>query len=172
MILTDTQYNDKGQVYMVSDPYFAGGSPVWAQTYAAYDASRTPDHHQPQYRTKHHLFVQQFHGTRNNSGENFLKTYGPDGTLSSASDNGGTILLCLFPRWKAKDNYRSRGAIQPRCNTPDAARNQTQLVLPQRRDNGLEPITPADQHWKPMDAPADLLGSIARTVEITTAGAP
>ncbi|MEI6900250.1 MAG: FG-GAP-like repeat-containing protein, partial [Bacteroidota bacterium] len=41
MILSDTEYNTKGQVYRVSEPYFAGGNSVWAETFTYDDYGRT-----------------------------------------------------------------------------------------------------------------------------------
>ena len=129
MILTDTQYNEKGQVYRISDPYFAGGSPVWAQTYAAYDDyGRITTINRNTGRNTSYSYNSAT-VTETTAGKTSSKTYGPDGTLTSASDNGGTIYYAYFPDGKAK-SITAPGGVITTMQYADAARNQTQLVDP------------------------------------------
>jgi len=129
MILTDTQYNDKGQVYRVSDPYFAGGSPVWAQTYAAYDPYGRPTTINRNTGRNTTYSYNSSTVTETTAGKTSSKTYGPDGTLTSASDNGGTIYYAYFPDGKAK-TITAPGGVITTMQYADAARNQTQLADP------------------------------------------
>ena len=129
MILADTEYNAKGQVYRVSDPYFAGGSVAWAETYTTYDAYGriTAINRNTGLNTTYSYSSSTVSETT--AGKTFSKTYGPDGTLTSATDNGGTINYAYFPDGKAK-TITAPGGIVTSMLYADAARNQTQLIDP------------------------------------------
>jgi len=127
MILTDTQYNTKGQVYQVSDPYFTGGSVVWAETYT-YDAyGRTIAIARNVGRNTTYSYPGAT-VSETTAGKTFSKTYNSDGTLSSATDNGGAITYAYFPDGKAKTI--TTGGVVTSMLYADAARNQTQLIDP------------------------------------------
>ena len=129
MILTDSEYNAKGQVYRVSDPYFAGGAAVWAETYTTYDAYGRIT---VITRNTGRNTTFSYSGatiSETTSGKTFSKTYGPDGTLTSATDNGGTINYAYYPDGKVK-NITAPGSVVTTMQYSDAARNQTQLVDP------------------------------------------
>ena len=129
MILTDTQYNAKGQVYRVSDPYFAGSSPVWAETYSSYDNYGRPATINRNTGRNTTYSYSSSTVSETTAGKTSSKTYGPDGTLTSATDNGGTIYYTYFPDGKAK-TITAPGGVITTMQYADAARNQTQLVDP------------------------------------------
>lgn len=130
MILTDTEYNNKGQVYRVSDPYFAGGSVVWIETYTydGYGRSNGITRNTGRNTTFDYTIGT---GTvaETTDGKTFSKTFGSDGTLTSATDNGGTINYTYFPDGKVK-NITAPGSVVTSMQYADAARNQTQMVDP------------------------------------------
>lgn len=131
MILIDTEYNAKGQVYRVSDPYFAGGGLVWAETYTTYDAyGRVTAINRNTGRNTTYSFTYGSPTIGETTGvKTFSKTYGADGTLTSATDNGGTINYTYYPDGKTK-NITAPGGVVTTMQYADAARNQTQLADP------------------------------------------
>lgn len=128
MIFIDTEYNAKGQMYRVSDPYFAGGSLAWAETYS-YDSYGRNDGitRNTGRNTTYSYSTNTISETT--GGKTSSKTYGADGTLTSASDNGGTINYTYFPDGKTK-SITAPGSVVTSMQYADAARNQTQLVDP------------------------------------------
>jgi len=128
MILIDNEYNTKGELYRISDPYFAGGSPVWAETYA-YDnyggiSGIT--------RNGGRNTVYSYSGatiTETTAGKVYSKTYNPDGTMAAAEDDGGSLAYTYYPDGKVK-NITAPGAIVTSMQYSDTARNQTQLTDP------------------------------------------
>ncbi|MDO8929533.1 MAG: FG-GAP-like repeat-containing protein [Bacteroidota bacterium] len=128
MILTDTEYNAKGQVYRVSDPYFAGGSQIWAETYTFDGYGRTTNITRNTGRNTTYTY-RSATVSEPTAGKTFSKTYGPDGTLTSATDNGGTINYAYYPDGKTK-NITAPGSVLTEMLYTDAARNQTQLKDP------------------------------------------
>lgn len=129
MILIDTEYNAKGQTYRVSDPYFAGGSQVWAETYTTYDAyGRVTAINRNTGRNTTYSYPGAT-VSETTAGKTFSKTYGPDGTLTSATDYGGTINYTYYPDGKTK-NITAPGSVLTEMLYTDAARNQTQLKDP------------------------------------------
>ncbi|MBA4410168.1 MAG: hypothetical protein C0397_12175, partial [Odoribacter sp.] len=129
MILIDTEYNAKGQVYRVSDPYFAGGSLVWAETYTTYDNyGRVTVITRNTGRNTTYSYSSAT-VSETTAGKTFSKTYGADGTLTSATDNGGTINYTYYADGKTK-NITAPGGVVTSMQYADAARNQTQLVDP------------------------------------------
>ena len=128
VILADTEYNVKGQVYRVSDPYFAGGSVVWVETYTYDSYGRATNIARNTGRNT----VYSYNGatvSETTAGKTASKTYAADGTLASATDNGGTINYVYFPDGKAK-TITAPGGIVTSMLYADAARNQTQLNDP------------------------------------------
>lgn len=128
MILIDTEYNAKGQMYRVSDPYFAGGSLAWAATYS-YDSYGRNDGITRNTGRNTTYSYSSATISETTGGKTFSKTYGPDGTLTSATDNGGTITYAYYSDGKTK-SITAPGSVVTTMQYADAARNQTQLVDP------------------------------------------
>lgn len=128
MILIDNEYNTKGELYRISDPYFAGGSPVWAETYAYDNYGRVSGIT----RNGGMNTVYSYSGatiTETTAGEVYSKTYNPDGTMAAAEDDGGSLAYTYYPDGKVK-NITAPGAAVTSMQYSDAARNQTQLTDP------------------------------------------
>jgi RHS repeat-associated protein len=128
MIFIDTEYNAKGQVYRVSDPYFAGGSQVWAETYTYDGYGRTTNISRNTGRNTIYSYNSSTI-SETTGGKTFSKTYGSDGSLTSATDNGGTITYAYYPDGKTK-SITAPGGVVTTMQYGDAARNQTQLADP------------------------------------------
>ncbi len=128
MILTDTEYNPAGQLYRVSDPYYANSARTWAETYG-YDAyGRAITITRNSGRNTSYTFN---NGTisETTGGRSFSKNYGPDGSLTWATDGGGAIRYAYYPDRKVKSITAPDGSVTS-MQYADAARNQTQLVDP------------------------------------------
>ncbi len=128
MILIDNEYNTKGELYRISDPYFAGGSPVWTETYAYDNYGRVNGITRNGGRNT----VYSYSGatiTETTAGKVYSKTYNPDGTMAAAEDDGGSLAYAYYPDGKVK-NITAPGAIVTLMQYSDAARNQTQLTDP------------------------------------------
>lgn len=128
MILIDTEYNAKGQTYRVSNPYFAGGSAIWAETYTYDGYGRTIGITRNTGRNTTYSYSSST-VSEATAGKTFSKTYSSDGTLTSATDNGGTINYTYYPDRKVK-NITAPGGVVTSMQYADAARNQTQLSDP------------------------------------------
>lgn len=128
MILTDTEYNDKGQVYRVSDPYFAGVSAVWAETYTTYDDyGRVTAINRNTGRNTTYAYLTN-RKTETTAGKTSWKEVDSQGQVTTAHDNGGDITYSYFPDGKVKTT--TAGGVLTSMLYADAARNQTQLVDP------------------------------------------
>ena len=128
MILIDNEYNTKGELYRISDPYFAGGSPVWTETYAYDNYGRVNGITRNGGRNT----VYSYSGatiTETTAGKVYSKTYNPDGTMAAAEDDGGSLAYTYYPDGKVK-NITAPGATVTSMQYSDAARNQTQLTDP------------------------------------------
>jgi RHS repeat-associated protein len=128
MTLFNTEYNTKGQVYRVSDPYIAGGSIVWAVT-NVYDnlgriISITRNSGQNTSYTYEGAKI-----TETTAGKSFSKTYNSSGEVVSATDNGGTISYAYYPDHKLK-TITAPDNVVTTIYYEDGARNQTKLVDP------------------------------------------
>ena len=66
--------------------------------------------------------------TETTGGKSFTKTYSSDGTMTSASDNGGTINYAYYPDGKVK-RIIAPGSIETRMYY-DRAANQNKLIDP------------------------------------------
>jgi RHS repeat-associated protein len=128
MILRDTEYNSAGQLYRISAPYFAGDGVVWEETFS-YDEYLRP--YTVTRNTGRNTSFSYSGATvsETTAGKTTSKTMGPDGTLSAATDNGGTINYSYYPDGKVK-NITAPGSIITSMQYGDAARNQTQLTDP------------------------------------------
>jgi RHS repeat-associated protein len=130
MILTDTEYNAKGQVYRVSDPQFAPvTTPVWAETYTTYDdyGRITAINRNTGRNTSYAYSANRV--TETTAGKTSWKDYESQGLVIAAHDNGGDITYTYYPDGKVK-NITAPGGITTSMQYADAARNQTQLVDP------------------------------------------
>jgi RHS repeat-associated protein len=126
MILTDSQYNAKGQITSVTVPYFANGS-IESTYYYGYDTFGRKS----SYSGDGQSFTYSYSNatvSETTVGRTSSKTYGPDGTLTSATDLGGTITYSYFSDGKVK-TINSPGGVTSMLYD-DAARNQTQLIDP------------------------------------------
>ena len=129
MILTDTEYNAKGQVYRVSDPYFAGGSVAWAETYTTYDVyGRVTAINRNTTRNSTFSYPTN-RATETTAGKTSWKDYDSQGLVTTAHDNGGDIIYTYYPDGKVK-TITAPGGVVTSMQYADAARNQTQLVDP------------------------------------------
>jgi len=126
MILSDTEYNNKGQVYQTSEPYFSGGTVMW--TTNAYDSyGRISGISRPTGRNTSYSYSANS-ASETTAGKTYSKTYDSDGTLISAADNGGTINYAYLPDGKIKTITSPDGAVT--SMQYDIAGNQTQLNDP------------------------------------------
>jgi RHS repeat-associated protein len=128
MIWIDTEYNSKGQIYRISDPYFANGTLVWAETNTYDGYGRTTNISRNSGRNTVYTYNSNTI-SETTGGKTFSKTYGPDGTLTSAADNGGTISYTYYPDGKTK-SITTPESVVTTMQYADAARNQTQLADP------------------------------------------
>lgn len=123
---SSTSYNNKGQVYQVSDPYVSGSTPLW-NTYSYDDFGRKIELSESSGRNT--TWDYEDNSVTETTGSRYsTKTYSSDGTISSVSDPGGTISYDYFPDGKVKEIIAPGGintAVQY-----DIAGNQTQLVDP------------------------------------------
>lgn len=128
MILTDIEYNVKGQRYRVSDPYFAGGSVVWVETYTTYDdyGRVTAINRNTGRNTSYAYSTNRV--TETTAGKTIWKEIDSQGHVTTAHDNGGDITYTYFPDGKVKTT--TTGGVLTSMLYADAARNQTQLVDP------------------------------------------
>lgn len=131
MILTDTEYNAKGQVYRISDPYFAGGSVAWAETYNTYDSyGRVIDIIRNTDRNTTYSFTYgSSRVTETTAGKTSWKETDSQGLLIQAHDNGGDLTYTYYPDGKIKNITAPGGAVTSMLYA-DAARNQTRLSDP------------------------------------------
>lgn len=129
MILTDTEYNAKGQIYHVSDPYFAGGSVVWAVSYSTYDlyGRVTAIDRNTGRNTTYGYATNRV--TETTDGKTTWKETDSQGLVTTAHDNGGDIVYSHFPDGKVK-TVTAPGGVVTSMQYNDAARNQTQLADP------------------------------------------
>ena len=128
MILTDTQYNNLGQVYRISVPYFAGGTVVWSETYT-YDINNRLIS-TVRYTGRNSTY--SYNGgtvTETTAGNISSKTYLANGSIGSATDNGGTITYAYYADGKPS-SITAPGGVVTTMQYADAERNQTQMVDP------------------------------------------
>lgn len=125
-VCTATEYNLKGQIESVSDPFYTNDSPMWTE-FDYDDYGRKTGMKRPSGRNS----TWGYSGstiTETTGGKSFSKTYASDGTLSSAQDAGGTINYTYYPDGKLK-NLNAPGGINTRTYY-DGAGNQKKLVDP------------------------------------------
>ena len=123
-IYTDTRYNLKGQVDSISEPYYSG--PLWNR-YQYDNYGRKTFLYRPSGRNSSWTYNNNTI-TETTDGKSFSKTYSSDGTVSAASDPGGTINYTYFPDGKVK-NITAPGGLLTQMQY-DIRGNQTQLVDP------------------------------------------
>ena len=128
MILTDSEYGVYDIIYRISDPYFAGGTAVWAETYGYDKFGRISTITRNTGRNTTYTYSCETI-TETTGGKTYSKTFAADGTLSAATDNGGTITYAYYPDGKAK-SITAPGGVVTSMQYADAARNQTQLIDP------------------------------------------
>lgn len=128
MILTDTEYNTKGQVYRVSEPYFAGGSVVWAETYAYDDYGRCTNINRNSGKNTTYGYIAN-KVTETTGQKSTWKEFDGQGLVTKVHDNGGDLVYSYFPDGKVKA-ITAPGGVITSMEYGDAARNQTKLVDP------------------------------------------
>jgi RHS repeat-associated protein len=126
MIYSSTVYNDKGQVESVSEPYFAGASPQW-NTYEYDDYGRQTALTRPSGRNTTWSYEDN-DVTEVTNNKSYTKSYSADGTVSSATDPGGTINYSYYPDGKVKAIVSPAGVTT--ALEYDIAGNQTSLTDP------------------------------------------
>jgi RHS repeat-associated protein len=126
MIYSSTVYNTKGQVESVSDPYYSTGTAL-LNTFSYDDYGRKTGHTRPSGRNSEWGYNNNT-TTETTGGKSFSRTYDSDGTMSSATDAGGTITYSYYPDGKAKA-ITAPGSIITSIQY-DIAGNQSRLVDP------------------------------------------
>lgn len=126
IICTSTVYNTIGQIESYSDPYFSNDSPSW-NTFTYDDYGIKTSLSRPSGRNTSWEYNSNT-VTETTAGKSFSKTYSSDGTIASATDNGGTITYSYFPDGKVK-TITAPGEITSGMEY-DHAGNQTRLVDP------------------------------------------
>jgi RHS repeat-associated protein len=126
MISTATNYNTKGQVESVSEPYFSGGSPQ-LNSLVYDDYGRKTSLTKPSGRNTSWDYNSNI-VTETTGGKSYYKTYSSDGTISSATDNGGTITYTYYPDGKSRTITAPGGNVTNMYY--DLAGNQKKLVDP------------------------------------------
>jgi RHS repeat-associated protein len=125
-IYTSTIYNTKGQIESTSDPYYSGSTAL-LNTFSYDDYGRKTNLSRPSGRNT-------VWGYENNTfseitaGKSSSKTFSSDGTISSATDEGGTITYTYYPDGKVKTITTPGGIITSMQYDP--AGYQSQLVDP------------------------------------------
>lgn len=127
MIYSVSEYNTKGQLYRVSEPYFSGGSPTDWNVYSYDDYGRKNGLTRPSGRNTSWTYADSTI-TETTAGKSFYKTYSANGTLISASDNGGSISYSYLPDGNP-ETITAPGSIVTSMKY-DVAGNQTRLVDP------------------------------------------
>ncbi|NLI23527.1 MAG: hypothetical protein GX419_02315 [Bacteroidales bacterium] len=127
MICTSSEYNAKGQLYRVSDPYYAGGNVVWAETYTYDTYGRTLSITRNTGRNTSYAYSGGT-VTETTAGKTYSKTYGADGLIVSATDNGGTITYSYYADGKIKAITAPGGIIS--SMEYDIAGNRTKISDP------------------------------------------
>jgi|WetSurSiteA1Bulk_404760.scaffolds.fasta_scaffold00972_2 RHS repeat-associated protein len=126
MIYTCKEYDTKGQITRISDPYFPTETPVWNNcTYDEYGRKtsvNTPSGQNSSWVYEGNTI------TETTAGKSFSKTFASNGSLTSASDNGGIINYTYFPDG-ALNEITAPGGIITSMHY-DLAGNQNQLIDP------------------------------------------
>lgn len=130
MIYTVTNYNIKGQEDSISDPYYSSGSAIWNR-YIYDNYGRATNLYRPSGRNTVWTYNSNSI-TETTAGKAFTKTYSSDGTVSAASDAGGTINYSYYPDGKVK-TITAPGNITTRMYY-DNAGNQIKLKDPSELD--------------------------------------
>ena len=126
MIFTETEYNTKGQVESVSEPYYSGES-LQLNTFEYDDYGRKTSVTRPSGRNTFWDYNDNI-VTETTAGKATYKTYSSDGTISSATDNGGTITYTYYPDGKSRTVTALGGNVTNMYY--DLAGNQKKLVDP------------------------------------------
>jgi RHS repeat-associated protein len=127
MICISTVYNTIGQVSEVSDPYYIGDSQLW-NNYSYDSYGRKISLIRPSGRNSTWSYNNNTL-TETTAGKIYTKTYSADGTVSSASDPGGTISYLYYPDGKVK-SISAPGTNTTTSMAYDIAGNQISLTDP------------------------------------------
>ncbi len=127
MIFTSTVYNTKGQVESVSDPYYSNGTAL-LNSFLYDNYGRKTSLTRPSGRNTTWSYNNDNVVTEITAGKTYTKAYSADGTVSSATDPGGTIAYSYYPDGKIKQIIAPGSATT--SMTYDLAGNQDQLVDP------------------------------------------
>jgi len=126
MIYNVTKYNLKGQVDSISDPYYSTGNALWNRYVYDYYGRET-NLYRPSGRNTTWTYINNTI-TETTAGKSFSRTLASDGTLTSATDAGGTITYTYYPDGKTKA-IQAPGTIITKMKY-DIAGNQIQLIDP------------------------------------------
>jgi RHS repeat-associated protein len=127
MIYTSTVYNIKGQVESVSDPYYSSDSPQ-LNTFTYDNYGRKTGLSRPTGRNSSWSYSTNT-VTETTAGKTYTKTYSADGTVSSATDPGGTISYLYYLDGKVK-SIEAPGTNTTTSMIYDIAGNQISLTDP------------------------------------------
>jgi RHS repeat-associated protein len=126
MIYSVTKYNTKGQVDSISDPYYSTGSALWNKYY--YDENGRKERiERPSGRDTEWTYEDNS-VTETIADREFTKVLSSSGTLTSATDPGGTITYTYFPDGKPKTITAPGNNVT--SMKYDIAGNQCSLVDP------------------------------------------
>lgn len=126
MIYTSTKYNTIGQIDSISEPYYPTDTPSW-NTFGYDNYGRKITHNRPSGRNSSWQYTNNTI-IETTADRSFTKVHAADGTMSSSTDEGGTITYTYFPDGKPK-TITAPGGIITRMRY-DAAGNQIQLSDP------------------------------------------
>jgi RHS repeat-associated protein len=127
MTRNDTEYNENGQLYRISEPYY-GVFDTWAETYQYYDNGRVQDIVRHTGQNTHYDYSAGII-SETTDGKTSSKTFGADGLTISTTDIGGSISYEYYSDGKLKQ-VTAPGNLITKLYYDDAARNKTKLEDP------------------------------------------
>ena len=125
-IYINKNYNLKGQIDSISDPYYPTETVLW-NSFIYDDYGRRISLTRPSGRLSTWTYNANT-VTENTDNKTYSKTYSTDGTVASASDPGGTLSYTYYPDGNVK-TITAPGSLITSLQY-DIAGNQTQLVDP------------------------------------------
>lgn len=126
-IYTVNEYNNKGQLYRVSEPGTTTSPSQWnTNTYDSFGRIDYIDRYSGQ-DTDYSYSSNRV--TETTGGKTQWKEFDSQGLVTKAHDNGGDLVYSYYPDGKAK-TITAPGSIVTSMEYTDAARNQTKLIDP------------------------------------------
>jgi RHS repeat-associated protein len=126
LIYTSTKYNTIGQIDSISEPYYPTDTPLW-NTFSYDNYGRKITYSRPSGRNSSWQYTNNTI-IETTADRSFTKVFSGDGTISSSTDEGGTLIYTYYPDGKP-ETITAPGGIITRMRY-DAAGNQIQLSDP------------------------------------------